>query len=86
MAKFDFNGFIRECYLRSEPSVDLNEVTSDNPIDCCKHRLAETEYEKILQEYGVTDERGNAIEHDWLCGCNMWMLQSGPQLYNAKVA
>ena len=37
----EFNGhdFIRECYLRSTPSVDLDEVTSDNPIDCCKHKL-----------------------------------------------
>lgn len=87
MAKFDFGGFVRECYLRSEPSVDLNNVTKEHPINCSDHRLSVSEYNKILQEYGVTDEQGNAIEHERLCGCNMWVLQSGPLLYdNSKAA
>ena len=86
MAKFDFNGFVRECYLRSTPSVDLDEVTSDNPVDCCKHRLSEQDYEAILREYGVTDEKGNTLNHDYILACNMWMLQSGPQLYNDSKA
>jgi len=88
MAKREFNGddFIRECYLRSEPSVDLNDVTSDNPIDCCKHKLSQQEYEKILQEFGITDEQGNTIDHDRIVACNMWMLGSGPSLYNTKIA
>ena len=55
MAKFDFGGFVRECYLRSEPSVDLNNVTSGNPVNCSKHRLSTDEYKRILVEYGVTD-------------------------------
>lgn len=88
MAKFDFGGFVRECYLRSEPSVDLNNVTSDNPVNCSKHRLSTDEYKRILVEYGVADENENPIDgnREWLIGCNMWMLQSGPQLYDPKAA
>lgn len=88
MAKFDFGGFVRECYLRSEPSVDLNNVTSDNPVNCSKHRLSTDEYKRILVEYGVADENENPIDgnRDRLVGCNMWMLQSGPQLYDPKAA
>lgn len=89
MNKFDFDGFIRECYLRSEPSVDLNNVTSENPVNCSEHRLSCEEYDAILREYGVTDSDGKKTkqygEHI-LMGCNMWMLQSGPQLYNTKAS
>lgn len=86
MAKFDFSGFIRECYLRSEPSVDLDNVTSDNPIDCCKHRLSTENYHAICVDYELEDADGKTLDHEILCACNMWMLQSGPQLYdNSKV-
>lgn len=86
MAKFDMGGFIRECYLRSEPSVDLDEVTSDNPISCSDHRLSLENYHAICVDYGLEDVDGNTLDHDRLCGCNMWMLQSGPQLYDNKKA
>jgi len=88
MAKFDFGGFVRECYLRSEPSVDLNNVTSDNPVNYSKHWLSTDEYKRILVEYGVADENENPIDgnRDRLIGCNMWMMRSGPQLYNPKAA
>lgn len=69
-----------ECYLRSVPSVDLNNVTSENLIDCCNHRLSESEYNRILQEFGVTDEYGNTLQHDIMAACGMWMLQSGPSI------
>lgn len=84
----EFNGhdFMRECYLRSEPSVDLEQVTSDNPIDCCAHKLSVPEYEKILQEFGITDEQGNTIDEDRLLACNMWALNSGPSLYRPQAA
>lgn len=74
MAKLNFSAFVRECYLRSTPSVDLNNVTSDNPIDCCKHTLSVSEYEKILSEFDVQPNT------DTYCACNMWLLQSGPNL------
>lgn len=84
----EFNGhdFMRECYLRSTPSVDLDEVTSDNPIDSCAHKLSTDEYNKILTEFGITDEHGNTIDHDRLVACNMWVLDSGPSLYEPKAA
>lgn len=71
----DFGKFIRECYLRSTPSVDLDTVTSDNPIDCCQYRLSVDEYDKILDEFEVKGD------DDKMVACNMWMLQSGPSLY-----
>jgi len=84
MAIREWNGsdFMRECYLRSTPSVDLDEVTSENPVNCSDHRLAVSEYNKILREFGVTDEHDQAISRDRMLACNMWCLQSGPQLYN----
>lgn len=68
----NFGVFIRECYLKSTPSVDLYEVTKDNPVDCCKHTLKMSDYNDILKEYCKTNDEEYA--------CNMWMLQSGPQL------
>lgn len=84
----EFNGhdFMRECYLRSTPSVDLDEVTSEHPIDCCAHKLSTDEYKKILAEFGITDEQGNTIDRDRLYACDVWVLQSGPQLYNTKAS
>ena len=68
----NFGAFIRECYLKSTPSVDLDEVTKENPIDCCKYTLKMSDYNDILKEYCKTDNEEFA--------CNIWMLQSGPQL------
>lgn len=59
-------------YLRSEPSVDL--ATFKGQVDCSKHRLKISECEKIYEEFGV--EKGTDLEMD----CNMWLLNSGPQL------
>ncbi len=70
----DFNNFVRECYLRSNPSVDLNDVTSENPVKCGEHKLLVSEYEKILAEFNKDND------HNVTVACNMWMLQSGPQL------
>lgn len=66
----------RECYLRSVPSVDLDLVTGDNPIDCCNHRLEYDELEKIYTEYGVNDD------YRLLKACNMWLLFSGTSIVN----
>ena len=87
MAKaFDFGGFVRECYLRSEPSVDLDKVSRNNPVNCSDHRLSLDNYHAICVDYGLEDNDGNALDNDKLFGCNMWMLQSGPQLYDTKTA
>ena len=65
-------GFIREVYLRSTPSVDLDLVPEGEQVDCRNHKIKMSEYDKLLQEYCENkDER---------FACNMFMLQSGPQL------
>ena len=63
-------GFVRELYLRSTPSVDLDLVTEQ--VDCCKHTIPMSVYDQLLDEFCETqDERMSA---------NMFMLMSGPQL------
>ena len=64
------DGFIREVYLRSTPSVDLELVTEK--VDCTKHTIKISVYDELLAEYCENaDERFAA---------NMFMLRSGPQL------
>lgn len=70
--KGEFKQFIHDCYLLAEPSVDLDEVTTDNPIDCCKHTLLCSVYDSLLEEYCENNDEQFA--------CNMWLLQSGTQL------
>ena len=63
-------GFVREVYLRSVPSVDLDLVTEQ--VDCTKHTIKTSVYDELLAEYCEnSDERFAA---------NMFMLRSGPQL------
>ncbi len=64
------DGFIREVYLRSTPSVDLELV--EEKVDCTKHTIPMSVYDELLAEYCENaDERFAA---------NMFMLASGPQL------
>ena len=75
----NFSDFIRACYLASEPSIDLNEVSEDNPIDCCKHRLSQEKYCELQKELAATLV-GKATSDDVMFATNMWCLQSGPQI------
>lgn len=86
MAKFNVHGFIRDAYLRSEPSVDIDKATAENPIKCSDHRISFSAYDALLHEYGVTDEKGKTIENmkSVMTGLNMWLLASGPSLYDDK--
>lgn len=63
-------GFVREVYLRSTPSVDLDLVTEQ--VDCCKHTIPMSVYDELLAEYCENDEDRMSV--------NMFMLMSGPQL------
>lgn len=72
----NFYEFERECYLRSTPSVDLNDATPENPIDCTKHTLLLSKYEKILKEFEVEPNTGE------MGYCNMWCLNCGPHIIN----
>lgn len=63
-------GFVREVYLRSTPSVDLDLVTEK--VDCCKHTILMSVYDQLLNEFCENDEERMSA--------NMFMLMSGPQL------
>ncbi len=63
-------GFVREIYLRSTPSVDLDLVTEK--VDCCKHTIPMSVYDQLLNEFCENDEERMSA--------NMFMLMSGPQL------
>ena len=65
-------GFVREVYLRSTPSVDLDLVTEQESVDCTKHTIPMSVYGSICEEYCESeDDKFNAT---------MFMLMSGPQL------
>ena len=66
------DGFIREIYLRSTPSVDLDLVPDGEKVDCCAHTIPISVYDALLIEYCENDEDKFAA--------NMFMLRSGPQL------
>ena len=74
-----FNDFVRECYLQSEPSVDIDKVTADNPINCCKHKLRMNVYEKLMNKLAEA-LKGKREPSEVRMACNMWCLSSGPQL------
>lgn len=66
------DGVIREIYLRSVPSVDLDLVEEGKQVDCTKHTIKMSVYDAILDEFCENKEDRFA--------CNMFMVQSGPQL------
>lgn len=63
-------GFVREVYLRSVPSVDLSTVVGK--VDCCRHTIKMSVYDALVDEFAETDEDRTAA--------NLFMLMSGPQL------
>lgn len=76
-----FHDFVRDCYLQSEPSVDIDKVTADNPINCCKHKLSVNIAEKLINEL-IEAMSGSLDAGEVRTACNMWLLSSGPQLIN----
>ena len=68
--KISGKDFVREIYLRSTPSVDLDLVTEQ--VDCTKHTIPMSVYDQLLEEYCEND--------DERMSANMFMLNSGPQL------
>ena len=63
-------GFVREIYLRSTPSVDLELVTEQ--VDCCQYTIKMSVYDSIIKEFCENKEEEMSA--------HMWMLMSGPQL------
>ena len=65
-------GFVREVYLRSTPSIDLDLIPEGEQVDCKNHTIKMSEYDRLVEEYCENaDERTAA---------NMFMVLSGPQL------
>ncbi len=75
MAKFDIHPFLRDCYLHAEPSIDIDKVEKINATD---HKLKLSVYNKLLQDYGVTDADGKAIDDDVLLGVQFYCMDCGP--------
>lgn len=65
-------GFVREVYLRSTPSVDLELLAEGQKVDCTKHSIPMSVYDEIVEEYCPDNEARTAA--------GMFMLMSGPQL------
>lgn len=82
MAKFNGSAFVREVFLRSNPSVDLNEVSAEHPIKPGDYTIMESEYNAILRKYGVIDENGKAIDPDLNMAVGFWLLDQGPHIVN----
>lgn len=69
----EINKFMRDIYLAAEPSVDIDALKEGEQIDCRKHSLKLSEYERILAEFAENNL-------DKIMFGNMWMLNSGPRL------
>lgn len=76
MAKFDIGGFLRECYLNAEPSIDLRSVSET--INPSEYKLKLSVYNRLLHEWGVTDADGNAIDEQLLLGVGFFCMDKGP--------
>lgn len=74
--KVDVWAFLCECYLKSEPSID---ITTAESIDPDKHALKISDYNALLQKHGVTDKDGNAIDEDMMVGIGLMFMSKGPR-------
>lgn len=82
MEKFNSSAFVREVFLRSNPSVDLNDITDKNPIRPGDYAIKESELNTILCKYGVIDENGNVLNSDINLAVCFWLLNQGPYIVN----
>lgn len=78
----NFTDFVVECYLQSEPSVDLRTVKKGDKVDCRKYKLRMEIYDRLVKELAeVLKDEHDFQEVNMACG--MWCLDSGPQLVNS---
>jgi hypothetical protein len=75
MATIDIHSFLRDCYLHAEPSIDIDKAER---VECNAHKLKMSVYDKLLQDYGVTDADGNATDENILLGVAMYCMNKGP--------
>ena len=73
-------GFVREVFLRSTPSIDVDKV--EEQIDCTKHSIKSCESEKILEEYCETEEdRKSAYGFIVFSGPQLGVRKTGDQRF-----
>lgn len=65
-------GVVREIYLRSVPSVDINTLGEGEQVAPWEHKLRESDFERIKDEYCETKD--DRMQIGW------WMLNSGPSI------
>lgn len=76
MEKFNGSAFMREVYLRSTPSVDLDKV--EGTINPNNYTITESVLYALMRKYGVLDNENRVLNADWNLGVNMWLLNKGP--------
>ncbi len=79
---FDGKEFIREVYLRAVPSVDLNEVSGENPVDCNNCAILESEWLRLLNDFDLNDRKdGRDFQRSNVrFDAFFWMMNSGPKI------
>lgn len=63
--------FARECYLRSEPPIDLDDVTE--PINSWDHKLQYSIFDELVKEFANGDNERRSASL-------MWCLNEGPTI------
>lgn len=65
--------FARECYMRSEPSIDLNDVTE--AINSWDHKLQYSIFAELVEKFADGDNERRSASL-------MWCLNQGPTIIN----
>lgn len=85
MEKFNGSAFMRDVYLHSNPSVDIDKV--EGAINPSHYTIHEHTVYALMRKYGVLDGNNQVLNADWNLGVNMWLLNKGPRiLRDAKAA
>lgn len=71
----DLREFVRECYLRSNPPIDLDEVPEGQQVAPWDHKLDFGVYCALVEEYSEGDAN---VKGDM----NLWCLNQGPTIIN----
>lgn len=69
---------MREVYLCSTPSVDLDKV--EGSITPNNYTITESTLYALMRKYGVLDSNNRVLNADWNLGVNMWLLNKGPRI------
>ena len=76
MEKFNGSAFMRDIYLHSTPSVDLDKV--EGTINPSNYTITQSDLYALMRKYGVLDSNNKVLNADWNLGVNIWLLDKGP--------